>query len=210
MANQTTGERATIGVMAPPDPALRPRASIGEYLAAERVAAEKHEYWGGEVFAMAGASFVHNTIVANLVRELGVRLLDKPCAPLPSDMKVFVPSKPGFVYPDVSVYCSEPAFHDGEQDVLVNPTLIVEVLSNSTERFDRGDKLIGYRSVASIEQVVLVSQHERRVEVFTRDGDRWILQDTTEGGVARLGSIDCELPLAGVYHGVAGASVAGG
>jgi Uma2 family endonuclease len=190
--------------MAPADRALRPRASIGEYLSAERVAAEKHEYWGGDVFAMAGASLVHNRIVANLLRELGLRLLDHACEPLPSDMKVFVPSKPGFVYPDVSVVCGEPRFHDEEHDVLVNPTVIIEVLSDTTERFDRGDKLIGYRSVASIQQVALVSQQERRVEVFTRDGDRWILQDTTDDGVARLRSIDCELPLRGVYRGVPG------
>ena len=191
-----------IEAMAPVDPVLRPRTSVGEYLAAERASAEKHEYWGGDVFAMAGASLVHNRIVANLLRELGNRLLDRACEPLPSDMKVLVPSKPGFVYPDVSVVCGEPRFADEERDVLVNPTVIIEVLSDATERFDRGDKLIGYRSVASIEQVALVSQHERRVEVFTRDGDRWILQDTTDDGVARLRSIDCELPLAGVYHGV--------
>jgi Uma2 family endonuclease len=188
--------------MAPADPALRPRTSVAEYLAAERVAPEKHEYWGGDVFAMAGASFVHNRIVANLLRELGVRLLDKPCEPLPSDMKVFVPSKPGFVYPDVSVVCGDPAFHDDAQDVLLNPTLIVEVISDTTERFDRGDKLIGYRSVASIQQVALVSQRERRVEVYTRDGDRWILEDTTDDDVARLRSIDCELPLVELYRNV--------
>ncbi len=188
--------------MVPADPALRPRKSLDDYLAAERVAEEKHEYWCGDLFAMAGASFVHNTIVANLVRELGVRLLDKPCAPLPSDMKIFVPSKPGVVYPDASVYCGQPTFHDEHRDVLLNPTIVIEVLSDSTERFDRGDKLIGYRSVASIQQVVLVSQNERRVEVFTRDGDRWILQDATDDGVVSLRSIDCELPLAGVYRNV--------
>lgn len=188
--------------MVPADPAIRPRISIGEYLAAERSAPEKHVYWAGEVFAMAGASFAQNTIVANLVRELGVRLLDKPCAPLPSDMKVFVPSKPGFVYPDVSVYCGEPLFHDDERDVLVNPTLVVEVLSETTERFDRGDKLIGYRSVPSIGQVALVSQHERRVEVFTREGDRWMLDDFTGEDVVGLPSIDCELPLVGLYRNV--------
>lgn len=185
--------------MAPADPALRPGTRPEAYLAAERVSEAKHELWSGEVFATAGASYAHNEIVTNLARELSERLRDRPCDVLPSDMKVFVPTKSGFVYPDLSVVCGEPRFHDGERDVLLNPILVVEVLSDTTERFDRGDKFAGYRAVESIRQVLLVSQDQRRVEVFTRAGPRWILDDVTGSDVARLEALGCELPLDEVY-----------
>ena len=174
--------------------------SVGEYLAAERYRDTKHELWAGEVFAMAGASYALNRIVANLVGALGNALRDRPCDVLPSDMKVLVPAKPGIVYPDVSVVCGQPQFHDAERDVLLNPTLVMEVLSDSTERFDRGQKLAGYRSIDSVRQIVLVAQHERRVEVYTRgSGGRWILDDVTGDGIANLEAVGCELALDEVY-----------
>lgn len=185
--------------MAPADPALRPGTRHEAYLAAERTSEAKHELWSGEVFAMAGASYAHNKIVTNLVRELSGRLRDRPCDVLPSDMKVFVPTKSGFVYPDLSVVCGDPRFHDDERDVLLNPILIVEVLSDTTERFDRGDKFAGYRAIESIRQVLLVSQGQRRVEVFTRAGPRWILDDVTGSEIAHLEAVDCDLPLDEVY-----------
>lgn len=185
--------------MAPADPALRPGTRPEVYLAAERASESKHELWSGEVFAMAGASYAHNKIVTNLAGELRGRLRDRPCDVLPSDMKVFVPTKSGFVYPDLSIVCGEPRFHDDERDVLLNPILIVEVLSDTTERFDRGDKFAGYRAIESIRQVLLVSQDQRRVEVFTRAGPRWILDDVTGSDVARLEAVDCDLPLDEVY-----------
>lgn len=185
--------------MVPADPALRPGTTVAAYLAAERASEAKHELWSGEVFAMAGASYAHNKIVTNLAGELRARLRDRPCDVLPSDMKVFVPTKSGFVYPDLSVVCGEPRFHDGERDVLLNPILVVEVLSETTERFDRGDKFAGYRAIESIRQVLLVSQDQRRVEVFTRAGPRWILDDVTGTEVAQLEALGCELPLGEVY-----------
>jgi Uma2 family endonuclease len=173
---------------------------VSEYLAAERASATKHELWAGEVFAMAGASYAHNMIVTNLARELSLALRDRPCDVLPSDMKVFVPSKAGFVYPDLSVVCGQPQFHDEERDVLLNPTLVVEVLSDGTERFDRGDKFAGYRSVPSVRQVVFVSQHERRVDIYTRDaGGRWLFDEVTGEGLVALEAVGCELPLAELY-----------
>lgn len=185
--------------MSPSDPAPRAPVDIDAYLAAEREAPAKHELWAGEVFAMAGASYMHNKIVVNLARELSTRLRDRPCDVLPSDLRVYVPSKPGIVYPDVSVVCGEPLFRDAERDVLLNPTVIVEVLSETTERFDRGDKFAGYRSIESVRQVVFVSQHERRVEVYTRaSAGRWILEEATTGVVA-LEAVGCELALDEIY-----------
>lgn len=192
--------------MSPADPASRAAVGVDGYLAAERRAEIKHELWGGEVFAMAGASFAHNKIVANVVAELRQRLRDRRCDVLPSNLRVFVASKPGIVYPDATVVCGEPRFRDDERDVLVNPTLVVEVLSEGTERFDRGDKFAGYRSVESIRQVVLVSQHVRRVEVYSRaDAGRWMMEEAVGEGVVRLESIDCEVALDEVYLKVSGA-----
>jgi Uma2 family endonuclease len=186
--------------VSPADPASLTPATLEVYLAAERVADTKHELWAGEVFAKAGASFAHNQIVGNLVGELRTRLRGRPCDVLPSDMKVFVPSKPGVVYPDVTIVCGESRFRDDERDVLVNPTVVVEVLSESTERFDRGEKFAGYRSVESVRQVVLVSQHERRVEVYTRAAaGRWMLDESTSHAVMALESIQCEVPLDEIF-----------
>jgi Uma2 family endonuclease len=178
---------------------VRSGVGIAAYLHDERNADTKHELWSGEVFAMAGASYAHNQIVANLAGELRNRLRDRPCDVLPSDMKVFVPTKSGFVYPDVVVVCEPPRFLDEHGDVLLNPSLVVEVLSENTERFDRGEKFAGYRSIPSLQQVVLVAQHERRVELFTRSDVGWMLEDVTDDGVARLGAIGCELPLGEIY-----------
>jgi Uma2 family endonuclease len=191
--------------VSPADPAARSNVSIAGYLAAERTRDAKHELWSGEVFAMAGASYAHNQIVTNLAGELRARLRDRPCDVLPSDLKVFVPTRSGFVYPDASVVCEPPLFHDDQRDVLINPTLIVEVLSENTERFDRGEKFTGYRSIASVRQILLVSQHERHVEVFTRTGMQWILDDVTDRGIARLEAVGCELPLDEIYFKVSGA-----
>ena len=163
--------------MGPADPALRPGTRPEAYLAAERASEAKHELWSGEVFAMAGASFAHHQIVTNLARELSGRLRDRACDVLPSDMKVFVPTTSSFVYPDLSIVCGEPRFRDGERDVLLNPRLVVEVLSDSTERFDRGDKFAGYRAIESIRQVLLVSQ-----------GQRWCAGTRSRGASSAAGS----------------------
>lgn len=179
---------------------VRNGVGVDDYLAAERASEAKHELWAGEVFAMAGASYAHNKIVTNVAGELRTRLRERPCDVLPSDMKVFVPIKPGFVYPDVSVICGGPRFHDGERDVLLNPALVVEVLSDNTERFDRGEKFAGYRSIESVRQVVLISQHVRHVELYTRAaGARWILDDVASDEIVRVDAVGCELPLDEVY-----------
>jgi Uma2 family endonuclease len=175
--------------------------SAEDYLAAERAADSKHELWRGEVFAMAGASFTHNRLVANLLAELRSSLPGE-CVELPSDMKVHVPSRDAFVYPDASVVCGPPSFFDATQDVLRNPSAVFEVLSDSTERFDRGEKFVGYRSVPSLREFVLISQHERRVEHYVRrDDGRWVLHDQADDGAVLL-ACGGTLTLAGLYRGV--------
>lgn len=177
------------------------RVTADEYLALERVAATKHELWDGAVFAMGGAGLAHNVIAANLTRLLGNLLVDRPCVVLPSDMKVHVPATDGYVYPDVSVVCGEVQFVDDERDVITNPSLIVEVLSPSTERFDRGDKFAGYRSLASVECNLLVSAQRVMIEQYERREDgSWVLLEHRAGGMVRVRGIEGGIAVDEVYR----------
>jgi len=176
-------------------------ATAAEYLAFERAATTKHEYRGGEVVAMASASREHNLIVANLVAELRAALRGRPCETYPSDMRLRVTETGLYTYPDVVVVCGEPQFEDAEVDTLLNPTLIVEVLSPSTEAYDRGDKFEQYRTLPSLREYLLVSQHRPHVERFIRqEGNTWLLTETRGiDATVRLEAIDCTLSLAEVY-----------
>lgn len=180
------------------EPELRMRAE--EYLAFDRASQAKHELWDGEVFAMSGASLAHNRIVRNLVRHLGNALEGMGCEVLPSDMRVRIGLRSRYVYPDVTVVCGPPQL-EGEADVLTNPNLVVEVLSPSTEAFDRGDKFAGYRSLPSVREVVLISQDARRVECYARHlDDAWILREHTGNASVSLGPVS--LTLDRIYEGV--------
>jgi len=183
------------------EPKLRMGAE--EYLAFDRAAADKHELWDGEVFAMSGASLAHNRIVRNFIRHLGNALAGMGCEVLPSDMRVRIKALRRYVYPDVTIVCGRPHLEGGEADVLLNPSLIIEVLSPSTEAFDRGEKFAGYRSLPSVNEVVLVSQDERRVECYTRHmDDSWILRERTGDGAVQLGPLAEPLLLGWIYEGV--------
>lgn len=173
-----------------------------EYLEFERASPFKHQYYKGEIFAMTGASFVHNQIVSNLLRSLGNKLEKRPCQALPSDLRVKVDPTGLYTYPDVIVVCSEPEFEDNVLDTLLNPKVIVEVLSTTTEAYDRGRKFAQYRLIESLEQYVLVSQEEYLVEVFTKQVDgQWTLSDARglEASI-ELSAIGCVLALSEVYQ----------
>jgi len=176
--------------------------SFDEWLAGERMATDQRsEYFAGEVFAMAGGTEEHNLIVANLVRELGNQLKDRPCRVYPSDMKVHVAAADLGAYPDVMVICGERQFHDARRDVVTNPTLIVEVLSDATEAYDRGDKFRHYRSLESLQAYLLVSQTRMQAELFVRQPDgtwRLSIYQDPETSVP-LSVIDAGLSLAEVY-----------
>ncbi len=179
----------------------RPRYTVEEYLAGERRAEHRNEFLGGEIFAMAGASFRHNTIVANVVGELRERLRGGPCRPVASDQRVQVRATGLNTYPDVVVVCGEPEFTDDHLDTLLNPTLLVEVLSPSTEAYDRGEKFAHYRRLESLTDYLLVSQDTLRVEHYARQGNHWVLSEAdTPEAVIPLTTLGCELPLAGVYE----------
>jgi Uma2 family endonuclease len=183
----------------------QPQPQVGlspeEYLARERRAEIKSEYHDGEVFAMSGASRAHNLIVTNFVRELSLRLRDRDCEVYPSDMRVKVDPTGLYTYPDVIVVCGEPAFEDEHVDTLLNPTLLIEVLSESTEASDRGKKFEHYRKLETLQGVVLVTQDEAHAERFTRQPDgQWLLGEASGLEAAlHLASIDVTLPLADIY-----------
>jgi Uma2 family endonuclease len=146
-----------------------------EYLAYERSSEEKHEFYRGEIFAMSGMSYEHSQINANLMRELGNRLAGSTCEPHASDLRVCVHPSGLYTYPDVLVVCGRPSFLDKRFDTLLNPTMIVEILSQSTQSYDRGAKFEQYQRIESLRVYVLVSQEAVRVEWFTRGEDgAWI------------------------------------
>jgi Uma2 family endonuclease len=180
--------------------AVPARVSPEAYLAGERASAQKHEYFGGQIFAMAGGSPAHNRIAANLIREIDTRLLGGPCLTYTGDQRVKVSATGLYTYPDVVVVCGEPQFEDGGLDTLLNPALLVEVLSPSTEGYDRGAKFAHYRRLPSLQEYVLVSQDRARVERYARRGDAWELMECEglETGLA-LVTVPGEIPLARVY-----------
>jgi Uma2 family endonuclease len=149
---------------------------------------------------MAGASREHVTIVANLAYLLVGQFKGRPCMVFTNDMRLKVAETGLYTYPDVAALCSQPEFEDAEQDTLTNPSLIIEVLSDSTERYDRGDKFAHYRRLTSLQDYVLVSQHRPLVEHFARHGEEWILR-MGEGreAILPLPAMGCELPLADIY-----------
>ena len=175
--------------------------SPDEYVRLERQAEYKSEYLNGEIFAMSGASRQHNLITGNIGAEFNRQLKGKPCEAYTSDMRVKVRSNGLYTYPDVIVVCGEPQFEDQEVDTLSNPTLLVEVFSQSTERYDRIAKNSYYRTIESLAEHLLVAQHEIRLEQYTKQPDeRWALSEYTSlDSLVQLPSIDCSLRLSDVY-----------
>lgn len=173
-----------------------------EYLDAERKAEYKSEYFDGEAFAMTGASRRHNLISTNLVISLGQQLRDKPCEVYSSDMRVKAPAVRSYTYPDVVVVCGEPSFEDEQVDTLLNPTLIVEILSPSTASYDRIKKFGYYRTIESLSEYLLIAQDDYKVEQYVKQTDgRWLLTDIqSPEATIQLSSIECVLALKDVYN----------
>ncbi len=182
--------------MAQPAP---PLLTAAEYLAFERSSPTKHDLFQGQLVAMAGASLEHNVIVANIVAELRTALRDRPCVALPSDMKVLIQASGHYYYPDASVVCGTAEFADNERDAIVNPTVVVEVLSDSTERRDRGEKFHDYRSIPSCTDYLMFSSTEPFIEHYTRDADGWRLREYGPGEVVTLRGVEMRLSVAEVY-----------
>jgi Uma2 family endonuclease len=179
----------------------QPRLTAEQYLAAERSAEFKHEYYDGQMYARPGGSFQHCLIVGNMIAELHAMLKKRPCDVGSSDLRLHVSPDGLYTYADVLVICGDPRFADDRRDTLLNPALIIEVLSSSTEAYDRGFKSAQYRTVESLEEYALVSQAEPRVEVFRRQhGGHWLLSEAVGlEAVCHFESLDCAVPLAEIY-----------
>ncbi len=172
-----------------------------EYLALERKAQDKSEYFNGEIFAMTGASRRHNVMVANALAALHGQLRKRPCEIYLSDMRVKVSPTGLYTYPDVVIVCGEPAFDDEQKDTLLNPTVLVEVLSKSTASYDRGEKFEHYRKLDSLNEYLVIAQNKHHVEHYVRQTDnQWLLSETDDlQSTVNLSSIGCRLSLLDVY-----------
>lgn len=173
-----------------------------EYLERERKAETRSEYIRGEIFAMAGASIRHGRIISNLTRELGNRLIHSPCEVFSTDLRLAVDPAGMYTYPDVMVICGEPVTIDKHHDTIVNPVVIVEVLSDSTKNYDRGQKFQYYRTLSSLKEYVTVAQDEIHVEHHIRGNAReWILTEFEKlEDVVEFESIDVSLALSEIYR----------
>ena len=183
--------------------ALRQRDAITtwEYLAREREGEGRSEYHDGVLVAMAGASWEHNLVVSNLLRRLNDALEDTDCVAVANDMRVQVPERSRYFYPDVVIVCGAPEFEDARADTLLNPALIIEVLSDTTERLDRRLKADCYRTLPTLQTYVLVAQDEPRIETFTRQPDGKWGYDVAQGleTTLSLPAIERALHLREVY-----------
>ena len=173
-----------------------------EYLAFEEASEEKHEWINGQVFAMAGGTPLHAELSATVIAQLKAVLGPKGCRVFSSDLRVTIEATARRTYPDVTVVCGPLAKDPADRNAITNPTLIVEVLSDSTEASDRGDKWRHYRMLPSLQSYVLINTREPLVEVFTRNGSSWSLRDAGPGELAALGMHDAKLDVDALYAGV--------
>lgn len=180
------------------------RVKPEQYLAMERATETKSEFLGGKVCAMGGASRQHNKIVVNTLSALRPQLRRRPCEIYPSDMRVKVAATGLYTYPDISLVCGQIQVEDSQQDTLLNPQVIIEVLSKSTAAYDRGEKFEHYRKIPSLAEYLLIAQERCLVEHFTRQADgRWLLAEASSlQDVIDLSSVGCKLALADVYEDV--------
>jgi Uma2 family endonuclease len=175
--------------------------TVEEYLEFERASEFKHEYYQGEIFAMGGASYAHGQLISNVISLLGAHFKGGPCQALPSDLRVKVDRTGLYTYPDIVVVCGDPVFEDDVFDTLLNPKVIFEVLSDSTEAYDRGDKFAQYRTIKSLEQYVLVSQRDYHIAVFTkRDGNWGFTEALGLNARIEICAVACLMDLGNVYE----------
>lgn len=177
------------------------KMTVEEYLAMERASEEKHEFLDGEIYLMSGGTGNHSFISTNINASLHAQLRKSPCRTTTSDLRVQVSDTGLYTYPDISVVCDPIFWTDNHRDTLLNPTLIIEVLSPSTERYDRGKKFQHYRALESLKEYVLVAQDQARIERYLRQPNgEWLFADAAGLETSlELQSIGCTLALADVY-----------
>jgi len=184
--------------MSLPEPSL---LTPEEYLDIERKSEIRSEYINGRMIAMSGASWRHSIVSGNLFRELSSQLRGRACEAHTNDLRVKVSPTGMYTYPDIVALCGEAELEDEHLDTLLNPSVIIEVLSDSTEAYDRGEKFAHYRRIDTLREYVLVSQNKIRIEHYRRDADQWILSEVSGPDAAlHLESIDCHVPVSTIYE----------
>ncbi|MDB4958286.1 MAG: hypothetical protein JWO36_5855 [Myxococcales bacterium] len=185
----------------------RKRATYAEYMAFAETSEIKHEYIDGEIVAMSGGTIVHGRLIGQLTGLVRDALKGRACVVLPAEVRVRIRAADRATYPDLHVVCAAVEADPDDPHAVVNPTVIAEVLSESTADSDRGDKFAAYRRLRSLREYVLVSQHERRIDLYRRDGRRWVLEEFGPGEKLLLESIEVELAVDEVYADALGAIV---
>jgi Uma2 family endonuclease len=180
----------------------RQRFAFQDYLVLEEASTVKHEFLDGHVWAMAGGIPEYGALAASVIALIANQLRGRPCRVFTSDVRIRVRATGLATYPDVSVICGrqETDPDDLKGNTLINPTVLVEVLSSSTEDYDRGEKLAHYKQIPSVQEIVLVAHEEQRIELWRRESDHWMLAVARRDATAVLESLGCELPLSEVYR----------
>ena len=175
-----------------------------EYLVFEQTSDVRHEYVDGEIYAMSGGSWNHSLIISNTNRSLGNQLDGHPCESLSSDMRLHVDSAKAYRYPDVIIVCGEPQFREGRTDIITNPTVLIEVLSQSTASVDHIEKKVEYFQIPTLSEYLLISQDKPQIERYVRRDDDSLLNNTVSGldATIELPSVNCILKLSDVYRNV--------
>lgn len=182
----------------------KPRLTEEEYLEFEKKSLEKHEYFQGEVFAMAGAGTEHNIIFSNVFIGLGSLLKGKPCKPFGSDMRVYIPENTLYTYPDISIFCNGINHSAKDDDTLISPSVTIEILSPSTKNYDMGGKFMLYRDIPTLKEYVMIDSASFRVQVFAvNQQNHWELTECKSiQDSLFIPSLEIKLPLKEVYEGV--------
>lgn len=174
--------------------------TAAEYLDMERISPEKHEFYFGEIFAMAGAREKHNLIVSNLISLIHLQFKGRPCYVYPSDMRVVIDEYNHYVYPDLVIVCGERIFLDKSNDSLLNPSAVIEVLSDSTETYDRGKKFESYRNISSLQEYMLVSSERMKIELFSKSPEgKWVLSESGKEASVKISSLQLDVSVSDVY-----------
>jgi len=183
-----------------PQPEIK-HLSPDEYLELEETAEFKSEYYQGEIFNMAGASINHNQIITNLVIEIGTALKNKECRIFSNDVRLWVESKNLFTYPDLIIVCNKLEYYPDRNDTITNPLIIIEVLSESTENYDRGKKFLFYRSIPTFQEYILIDRYSVHIEQFSMgDNRKWVLTEYNDlNDVLKFTKINFQIPFADIY-----------
>ncbi len=176
--------------------------TVADYLDSEELSLHKNEYYQGELYPMSGASMNHNRLVGNLYSRLNLILQNNKCEVFMSDMKIWVKNRELFTYPDIAVVCGTPQFYPDRDDTITNPMIIVEVLSESTQNYDRGEKFVLYRLLPSFKEYILIDQYTHHVEQFVKNPEgKWILSKFDHlGETVKFSTLDFQISLKEIYH----------